>query len=170
VLEIGAALTNTRGVFLDQNGRIRSAGGDCAADRHGDRQRDDRRAGVSRQRPGAGSSLSVNDYRQGIGSTTRVVGSGELLLTGSNDYAGAWAVDSGTLRLLHADAMTSTASPIVINPGGTVKRGRSRATTTVRGASAGSCSSAGPVDWDGGVDRKRQRQRHHARRQQGPDA
>ncbi|HRX86596.1 MAG TPA: autotransporter-associated beta strand repeat-containing protein, partial [Phycisphaerae bacterium] len=65
-------------------------------------------------------TLDLFDYENGGGSTTHVTGTGEVTLSGPNSYAGAWSVESGTLRLTHADAISSSASPIVVNPGATV--------------------------------------------------
>src|SRR5262249_31077969 len=65
-------------------------------------------------------SLSVVNVQGGSGSTARVTGSGTISLIGANTYAGAWNVDTSTLRLQHADALTSAAS-ITIASGATVR-------------------------------------------------
>ena len=120
-LEIGAGITAAGTTFLDQLGKVRSSGAGAV---HGGTVLVDASASEEvflNSGDSASHSLSIGDYRNGSGATTRVNGSGAIILSGSNNYSGAWAVDSGTLRLTHADAITSSASPIVINSGGTVE-------------------------------------------------
>ena len=117
ILELGAGVTATTFTVLQNTAILRTSGAGAAD------------SGVSVDpsaivKLNAGDvsthTLTIPDFEGGSGSTTHVTGNGEVILSGSNTYTGAWAVDSGTLRLTHANSITSSASPIVINSGGIV--------------------------------------------------
>ncbi|MEO6436349.1 MAG: autotransporter-associated beta strand repeat-containing protein, partial [Tepidisphaeraceae bacterium] len=58
----------------------------------------------------------VNDYTSGISAhTTLVSGSGTVSLPFSNNYAGAWQLNGGVVRLGHADSLGASASTVVVN-------------------------------------------------------
>ena len=118
VLEIGAGVTTASFTTLNDTGKVRSTGAGAV------------HSGSINVASGAnvildsGSSpthtLTIGDYDGGGNGNTGVVGSGTVILSGANSYTGLWEVDSGTLRLTHADAVSASNFGVFINPGGTV--------------------------------------------------
>ncbi len=60
---------------------------------------------------------AANDYTGGSGSTTFINGSGKVILSFSNDYAGSWQINSGTLRIGNVAALGGGTSAVVVNAG-----------------------------------------------------
>src|SRR5205823_5397002 len=105
---------------------------------------------------GAGLNLTIgdgaNDYHAGSGTTTNIVGNasaGAVILPFSNDYQGAWSVNTGTLRLGNATALGSGTSAVNVGNGALELSGITLArdvtlgnTATLRGTGAAVASGA----------------------------
>ena len=107
-LELAADVSSGTFISLENLGRLRSGG--TGAVHTGTVSVASGVSATIDSGPFATDTLSQGPVSGGSGATTHVNGSGTISLIGTSAYAGACAVDSGTLRLQHAHAFTGSAS------------------------------------------------------------
>jgi autotransporter-associated beta strand protein len=72
--------------------------------------------------PLASDTLTISNLTGGgVGKNATILGNGTVTLAGANNFTGSYVVNSGTLRLTHANAVSTAVSPIEINSGGAVE-------------------------------------------------